>query len=125
VAERVRLGAEVMGWFREEEEVSEYLGAFGAVAHWYLTPGGRFFLKGGFGHALYRISDGDEVLTSSGFGPILGVGYDLNLGGTISIVPQFNSIITLPIGNLHLDGDQQAEGVSLALLQVGLGLTWH
>jgi hypothetical protein len=119
------LGGEVNGWTRSEEEVDEYLASFSAIALWYPT-GGAFYLKGGLGYVMYRIDDNeDNVLTSSGFGPQVGLGYEIGVTRRISIQPYLNAIVTIPTANLYFNGDTQADGVSLSLFQVGLGLTWH
>ncbi len=73
----------------------------------------------------YRIDDGEDTLTSSGFGPQVGAGYEIAIGGRASIQPRIDAIITLPRGNLQFNGDRQADGVSLSLIQVGLGVTLH
>lgn len=119
------LGAELSGWTHSVEEVDEYLGSLSAVAQWYPNRDGRFYLKGGLGYLAYRIDDGEDALTSSGFGPQLGAGYEFYISRHASIQPYLNLIITIPRGNLYFNGDRQAEGVSLSLVQLGLGVTWH
>lgn len=122
---RVLLGAEANGWTRSEDEVDEYLGSITVVAYWYTRPGGNFHLKTGFGYAAYRIDDGENALTSSGFGPQIGAGYEFRLARSLSLAPYLNALITLPTGKIYLNGDQQADDVSLGLIQLGLGVTWH
>ncbi len=125
ISQSLLLGGEVNGWTNSEEGVDEYLGSFSAVALWYLTPDGSFYLKGGFGYMSYRIDDEENALTSSGFGPQVGAGYEFRVSRSFSIQPYMNAIITLPTGNLDFNGDREASEVSLGLFQVGLGVTWH
>lgn len=125
ITRHVRFGAELSGWTRGEENVDEYLGSLSALLNWYPSPDGSFHLKGGLGYVTYRIDDGENALTSSGFGPLVGAGFEIGLGRRASIEPYFSAIVTLPRGHLQLNGDRQADGVSLSLLQFGLGVTLH
>jgi hypothetical protein len=125
VSRSVVLGGEVSGWMTGEEEVDELLGSLSAVALWYPAQNGSLYLKGGLGYVGYRIDDGENRLTSSGFGPLIGGGYEFYLTRHTSIQPYLNAIVTIPTGNLAFNGDRQAEGVSLSLVQFGLSVTWH
>ena len=130
VSPNVRLGAEATGWVTGEgegdEEVDEYLGSFSATVTWYPSSEGAFYLKGGFGYVTYRISDNaDNVLTANGFGPQVGAGYEIWLGRNFSLEPYLNSIVTIPNGELDANGNRQATGVSLALVQLGIAVTLH
>ncbi len=119
------MGGELNGWLTGEGNVDEYMGTFGAVAYWYPRGGGPLYLKGGVSYVAYRNDDGENTLTSSGFGPQVGAGYQVFVTPRTAIQPFFNLIVTLPLGNLAFNGDRQAENVSLGLLQLGLSATWH
>ncbi len=125
ISQSVLLGAEANGWTTSEEDVDEFLGSFGAALSWYPASNGAFYLKFGFAYVSYRIDDPENRLTSSGFGPQLGAGYEVRFSRSFSIQPYINSIITIPNGELDINGDRQATGVSMSLLQLGLGVTWH
>jgi hypothetical protein len=125
VSESVVLGGELNGWTTSEENVDEYLGSLSAVVYWYPSRNGALYLKGGIGYVAYRIDDDENALTSSGLGPQIGVGYEFYITRRTSIQPYLNAIATLPTANLDFDGDRQADGVSLSLVQFGLSLTWH
>jgi hypothetical protein len=120
-----RVGGELDGWTRRQEGVDEYLGTLSAAVFWYPDPGGGLYLKGGLGYVAFRIDDADNALTSSGLGPVVGAGYEVMIGGRVSIQPYLNAAVTLPTGQLEFNGDRQAEGVFLALLQLGMAITWH
>ena len=120
------LGGELNGWMRGgEENVDEYMASMSGVAYWYPKPSGSFYLKGGLAYMTYRISDDEEALTSSGFGPQIGVGYQFRITRHASLQPYLNAIVTFPTSDLDIDGNRQAADVSLSLIQFGLGLTWH
>ena len=125
ISRSVLLGGELNGWTRSEEAVDEYLGSFSAVAYWYPTGDGAFYLKGGLAYMAYRIDDDEDALTSSGFGPQIGAGYQFRVSRHASVQPYLNAIMTVPTANLDINGNRQADGVSLSLLQFGLGFTWH
>ncbi len=125
IGRSVTIGGEANAWMRNEESVDEYLGSLSVIAQWYPSAEGALYLKGGFAYVGYRIDDADNVLTTSGFGPELGAGYEFGIGRRLTIEPYLSAIITLPTGNLTFNGDRQAEGVNVSLLQVGLGVTWH
>jgi hypothetical protein len=120
-----RLGMEADGWRQSNEGLNEYMGVLSAVIYWYPQVSGGLYLKGGAGYVAYRISDEDDELKSSGFGPQIGIGYETRVWGHASIQPFLSAIITIPTGQLELNGDRQADNVNLSLLQVGLSVTWH
>ena len=126
ISQSLLLGGELNGWMRGgEENVDEYMAAMSGVAYWYPKASGSFYLKGGVAYMTYRISDDEESLTSSGFGPQIGVGYQFRITHHASIQPYLNAIVTFPTSDLDIDGNRQASDVSLSLIQFGLGLTWH
>ncbi|UCF20726.1 MAG: hypothetical protein JSU87_04770 [Gemmatimonadota bacterium] len=125
VSPSLLMAGELNGWLTGAGEVDEYMGTVGAVAYWYPRGGGPFYLKGGMSYVAYRNDDGENALTSSGFGPQVGAGYQVFVTSRMAIQPYFNLIVTLPLGNLTFNGDRQAEGISLGLLQLGLSATWH
>jgi hypothetical protein len=129
LSQSVLLGVEANGWTTSEgeaeDQVDEYLGSFSAVIFWYPSDTGSLYFKGGFAYLAYRADDDEVALTSSGFGPQFGIGYEFRVARSFSVQPYFNSIVTIPTGNLDIDGDRQADGVGLSLLQFGLGVTWH
>ncbi len=125
VSRWVRLGAELNGWTRSEAGVDEFLGSVSAVAYWYPSSDGPWFVHGGLGYVTYRIEDSENTLTSSGLGPHFGAGREFRVTSSISAAPYVNALLTPARGTLDFNGNQQAEGVSLWLIQLGLGFTWH
>jgi len=121
----VLLGAELNGWTRSEEEVDEYLGIIGVATYWYPNPRGGFHLKGGLSYVAYRIDDGEDAITSTGFGPQLGLGYDFRVARRFSIQPYVSAVLTLPTATIDFNGNRQADGGRLSLIHAGLALHWH
>ena len=126
LSQSVSLAAEGNGWQNNEEEgLDERLLSFSGLVYWYPKRDGALYIKGGLAYMTYRIDDAEDELTTSGFGPQLGVGYQLRVVDNFSIQPYANAAVTIPTGDLQLNGDRQAENVGLSLLQVGIGVTWH
>ena len=126
ISQSFLLGGELNGWMRGgEENVNEHMAAASGVAYWFPRASGSLHFKGGIAYMTYRISDDEEALTSSGFGPQIGVGYHIDITRHASLQPYLNAIVTFPTSDLDIDGNRQAADVSLSLVQFGLGLTWH
>ena len=112
--DRVLLGAESIGWTKEESGVTITSGSLAAVAYMYLAPDGGFFLKGGLGIATLGLDfEGTEIVSESGTAVIIGAGYDIGFGGRFGLTP-FGSLV---YGSFE-DG-------STTLFQFGLGVNWY
>ncbi len=120
------LGVEGNGWRHTQEDLDFELGAISAVGFWYPSPTGTpWFLKGGFGLVAYRIDDNDpdeDNITARSFGGQFGAGYDLQVGA-FSFTPYLTFVGSL-FANLE-SGNERLADVSLTLIQIGLGLTFH
>ena len=121
----VLLGAEVNGWFQSEENIDELLGSFSGVVYWYPLSRGHLQLKGGLAVLKYRISDEDNLITTTAFGPELGAAYEIRITRQVSLDPYLHAIITPSTAELRSEGTRVIGGVGLSLLQLSLALTWH
>jgi hypothetical protein len=119
------LGAEANGWLRREASVDEYLASLSAALYWYPNPRKRLFYKMGVGVMLYQTDDGPNRLTSTAFGPLLGAGYDVPLSATVSLTPFASWHVASLGGELKFNGSKFRDDISLMLIQVGAGVTWH
>jgi len=127
VSQNLLLGGELTGWYSSDDPVTELFGALSAVAQWYPSATGAFYLKAGFGLTTYRASDSldeDQKFTSAAMGPQVGLGYDFRISRGMSITP-YSSVMFAAFGNLRLNGNEISDNASFTLIQVGLGLTWH
>lgn len=118
------LGAELKFWNKGDELVDQLLGAFSIVALWYPNPARPFHVKGGFGYLALRAEDGENTLSTTSFGPQVGVGYDLPIGPRVSVTPYASWMIT-PFGDLTFNDTKIRGGVRSTLLQLGIGVTHH
>jgi hypothetical protein len=121
---RLLIGAEFDGWTRGDEGIRQYLGSLGAVVLWYTRPDGSLYLKGGLGAVGYRAEEDGDALTALTFGGQAGIGYELRIADNLSLAP-FANLVLAPFAGLKFNGDPATDGAMLAMLQGGLGLTWH
>lgn len=124
IGDRLLLGGEFNGWTRDAEDTRQLLGSLSAIALFYADPEARFHVKAGLGAVGYRASEDGDALTALSFGVTGGIGYDFPINETLSLSP-FASVTLAPFTKLHFNGDLAESGVTLGLLQGGLGLTWH
>lgn len=115
VSERFLLGAGTTGWTKDLQGGRITFGTLTALARFYPSADGGFFLTAGLGFGSVTLEvDGFGSDSDSGGGAVLGVGYDLRLGSSNwAFTPYANSI-----GHAFDEGNAN-------VLQFGLGLTYH
>lgn len=123
VGPRLLLGGELTGWLAGREGATQSMGAVSFVAYWYPADT-NLYLKGGGGVIGFRSADGEDAVTSTTFGPTLGLGYEQLVSPRVSIVPFFNLLVA-PSGALRFNGDEDIDGVGFVLWQGGVGVTIH
>jgi len=119
----VLVGAEATGRFKRDGSVRETVWGFGAVAHWFPSLRRRLYWKVGAGVQLYRIEDGQDVLTASPFGVQVGIGWELPLSRRLRWTPSATMHIASVGGGLKLNGASSIHDVALTMVQVGIGVT--
>lgn len=124
ISQRLQIGAEFDGWTRGDEGIRQYMGSLQAVAVLYADPVARFHFKLGAGAVGFRASEEGEALTALTIGASGGIGYDLPITETVSLVP-FANLVLAPYSTLRFNGDEAVGGATLALLHGGLSITWH
>ncbi len=114
VNQRVLLGFESNGWFKEQSGVTLSQGNGSAVIYLYPNPESGFFIKGGIGLATLNLDvSGFGSDNVTGFGLVGGLGYDARVGRNFSLTPFGNFVY----GSF--------DGGSTNVIQAGIGLTWH
>lgn len=114
VSDKLLLGFETNGWWKEEDGVTLSQGNASAAAYLYPSPLSGFFLKGGVGLSTLDLSiQGLGSDSETGLGLVLGLGYDARVGTNFSLTPYLNFVY----GGF--------DGGSTNVWQAGLGLTWH
>jgi len=119
----LRIGGELAGWRQREANVTQTLMSIGASAYWYPSVRQRFYLRGGAALVMHRASDGTDVVTSSGIGPQLGMGYEHAASRSWLVAPFVHYSVGVFGGDVKFNGGQAAERATVSFLQVGVSLT--
>ncbi len=120
----VVIAGEGAAWQRNTDGVRQTLASLGAAAYWY--PGRRrtpLYLKGGLGFVTHRAEDGTDAITSTGFGPQMGLGYEFAVGRRLFFAPFFNVGWGVWFGSVKFNGAQAINPATVTFAQLGLGLT--
>jgi hypothetical protein len=118
--QRVRLGGELAAWRERAGGVTQNLTSFSAAAYFYPTRRRTMYLKGGVGYVTHRANDGTDVITSTGIGPQLGIGYEWPAGRRWLVGPFFNYGVGALAGGVKFNGGQATDVVTISFFQVGL-----
>jgi hypothetical protein len=123
LSDKVLLGGEINAWTKSTGGVTAELGNVSFAGYLYPQPKSGFFVKGGVGFASTRLHNSGTA-SATGFGFVMGLGYDIRVGTNISITP---------VGNFYFgsDGDLKESGTTLEtgwkhnVYDFGLGITFH
>lgn len=114
VSRTAMLGVFSNGWSKSESGVTLTVGSLVAGVRWYPSSTGGFFFLGGLGIGVVRVDlSGFGHETQTGAAALLGLGYDIRLGASVSVTPFWNGV-----GIKHDNGDANFG-------QIGLGITIH
>lgn len=119
----LRIGGELGGWRMSDENVTQTLLSVGASAYWYPTSGRNIYLRGGAALLMHHVNDGTDVVTSSGIGPELGIGYEHAMSAHWIIAPFVHYSVGVAAGDVKFNGGQAASSATVSFLQVGVSLT--
>lgn len=125
VRSNVLIGAELAAWNRNTNQVEQALVALSAAAYWYPSRRRPLYLKGGVGFSTHRAEDGTDVITSTGLGPQMGIGYELPVGRNVFLAPFFNATYGALAGGVKFNGGRVTDQATITLVQIGVALTGH
>ena len=126
VTRALLVGVETAGWLRSSNDIDDRVGFASVVLLWYPMPSGALYVKAGVGGMRYHSDESGEVLTAKARSASLGLGYEVRVRRTFSLVPFVNGLATLgvqqyrnavPVGS--------GDNFSVNLLQFGVGVTLH
>ena len=121
LSDQLLLGVESNGWAGSDVWGGfddAMLGTFAAVIYFYPSATGNLFIKGGPGFASWRIEDSGRSEDDTGFGFLVGVGYDLPIGK--------NSITPVFAYQHGFMGDKSGlQGVTQNVFSIGATFTLH
>ncbi|HEU5260268.1 MAG TPA: outer membrane beta-barrel protein [Gemmatimonadales bacterium] len=122
---KVLIGGESTAWTKDEQGLTSQLGNLAAAVYFYPAPATGFFVKGGPSFSYHRSDDGTTNLTGTGFGFIIGAGYDVRVGRNISISPVAN-FYWGSVGELSSNGASTSGfGLKQNVFDFQLGITFH
>ena len=102
------------GWTKDDNGATLTSGTLDARIRFYPSRTGGFFLTGGLGVGMIHVSvDGFGSDTQTGFGAVLGLGYDIRVGSGLSLTPFWNGFAVR----------NNSSDVNVG--QIGLSLTVH
>jgi hypothetical protein len=119
----LRVGGELSGWRESDAGVTQTLMAVSASAYWHPNPRSGLYLRGGAALVMHRADDGTDVVTSSGIGPQLGIGYDYVVSHAWRVAPFAHYSIGVFGGDVKFNGGQAAGSATVSFLQVGASVT--
>ncbi len=124
VTPQLLIGGEAIVWYHSQANVSFFLGTVQAVVLLYPMVRSGFYLKTGLGMAQYSAKDPANKISSQALSAQVGVGYELAIGRTMSIVPYANFLGTTG-ADVRYNDTVSSLGAKTSLIQVGVGLTLH
>ena len=126
LSRKVLMGFETNVWGHSSGGIDESMGFGSLVVLWYPSRTGALYLKFGFGGMTYTENDGANEITATAPSGSLGIGYEFRVGRNMSLVPYLNSLASSAVLT-HLNGVPVTTGedITLNLVQLGLGVTWH
>ena len=124
VSPRLLLGGEIDAWSKSDGGIDSFSGITAGAAYYYPSAAGGLFLKGGIGFTVTGSDDGVDELSSTGFGVILGAGYDVRVAANFSITPVLN-LTYGGFGDYKLNSTSVAENFRQTLIEIGVGFTFH
>ncbi|OLC06233.1 MAG: hypothetical protein AUH78_24550 [Gemmatimonadetes bacterium 13_1_40CM_4_69_8] len=119
----LRIGGEFAAWRERHNGVTQTLMSIGATAYWYPNLRRRLYLRGGAALVMHRASDGTDVVTSSGIGPQMGVGYEYRVGRAWALAPFVHYSVGVFGGDVKFNGGEAASSATVSFFQVGASLT--
>jgi hypothetical protein len=114
LSRKVLLGASVDGWTKSEGGATITIATVLARLRWYPSAPGGFFLTAGVGLGMVEAElSGFGSDSETGSGVLLGLGYDIRVGSTVSLTPFWNGFAT------------KTDNTDFNVGQLGLSVTVH
>lgn len=109
----VSLGVSSNAWTKSESGATLTMSSLTAAVRYYPSATGNFFILGGLGVATLSAGvSGFGSGSTSGTGALLGIGYDIRVGNSVSLTPYLNGI------------GGSFDGGNANFSQIGLAVTW-
>jgi hypothetical protein len=113
ITPRFQLGATSNVWVRENDDVTSSQSGLMALAKFYPSARGGFYMQGGLGIGQLKAQRRNVSVTEDGTSALLGIGYDLRVARNFSVTPFANVV------------GGSFDGSTANFNQLGFSLTWH
>jgi hypothetical protein len=114
LSQKVLIGIGTSGWTKEQFGARLTVGTLDARIRFYPSATGGFFLTGGVGiGSIHASFTGLGSETETGFGVLLGLGYDIRVGTNVSLTPFWNGYAV------------RSDNADANVGQIGLSVTVH
>lgn len=124
LSQTVQLGVATNGWVKSENNVDYRLAFLSAILVLYPSSREGFFLQLGLGGMSGVVEDPFDEITTIGAAAMLGLGYDIRIGRSVSLTPYVN--LLSGSGNLEVNGFEILdENFNPNLVQFGLAISTH
>jgi hypothetical protein len=124
ITPQLLIGGETTVWYHTASSVDYLLGSVQAVLYLYPAKRSGFYLKTGLGMAQYSAKDSADKLSTQALAAQVGVGYEVAIGTSMSIVPYANLLAT-SAADLRFNSTVSSLSAKTSLLQIGVGITLH
>jgi hypothetical protein len=124
VTQQLLIGAESLVWYHSENSIDFLLGSVQAVVYLYPARKSGFYLKTGLGVAQYSAKDSQDELSTTALAGQVGVGYEVPIGTSLSIVPYAN-LLGSSGSDVRFNSTVSGLSANTSLIQVGVGITLH
>jgi hypothetical protein len=124
LTKRMLLGAEATVWYHSANSVDFLLGSVQGVVYLYPMRNNGFYIKTGLGMAQYSAKDNDDKISTQALAGQVGVGYEVPIGHTMSIVP-FANFLGTSGADVRFNDTVNDLSANTSLIQLGVGITLH
>lgn len=124
ITRQMLVGLEGSVWYKTEDEIDHMLGSLQAVFYFYPQPQSGLYVKTGLGMSQYTAKDDEDEISSKALAGSIGLGYEIKVTRSMSIVPYANFIGSAG-ADVRLNDNIAGLGANSSLIQFGIGLTLH
>jgi len=126
----VLLGLQITGGqkseaFQTNAGTDVTVGDVNVSAYWYPMSSGNLWLQGGLAGVVWQAKNGSNTIHATSGGLTLGAGYDLRMGGNMSITPSLRGAWGGKGKLVDQDGNSADVNWQTNFLEAGVSIIWH
>lgn len=124
ITRQMLVGLEASAWYKSRDEVDHLLSSLQAVVYFYPQPNSGLYIKTGIGMSQYTAKDSEDEISSKALAGSIGMGYEISVTRSMSIVPYANFLGSAG-ADVRLNDNIAGLGANSSLFQLGIGITLH